>query len=77
MLKLKDKLDKQFSKTFGKRCKTKDYEDFPELKGDEKSRCFSCLSWEKWDRAFVDFWKALCPDRKLPIPNKTQQYKGF
>lgn len=77
MLKLKDRLDKQFTKTFGKRCKTKDYDDFPELKGDEESRCFSCRSWEIWDKGFIDFWKRMSPNRKLPIPNKTQEYKRY
>ena len=31
---------------YGADCETKDYEDFPELKGQTKSRCPSCVAEE-------------------------------
>ena len=31
----------------GQPCKVKDYAEFPELKGDDKSRCFTCRFWEE------------------------------
>lgn len=37
---------------FGVRCKSKDIEDFPELKNEtEDNRCPSCVAWE-----YYDFW---------------------
>lgn len=49
---------------YGKRCKTKDYEDFPELEplfavGDpDDGRCSVCLVYEKFDA----YWKYLYDD---------------
>jgi hypothetical protein len=38
---------------WGPRCETKDTDDFPELKGDEKSRCGVCVVYERFDK----FWE--------------------
>lgn len=51
---LKKELAKVVAKAFGKRCKVKDYEDFPEMVGDPlANRCPTCLAYEKLD-AFVE-----------------------
>ncbi len=43
------KLTKKYiTKNYGKRCETKDTEDFPDLKKDE--RCLCCLMWERYDK---------------------------
>lgn len=54
--KLKAKLLKLIERDWGQRCETKDYEDFPELKGGvsvSEGRCPACLTYEKFD----EFWR--------------------
>lgn len=47
---LKPRLAKVIRKDFGKRCSTKDTDDFPELVGDPKAnRCITCLVYEELD----------------------------
>lgn len=46
----KKQLEKTIRKDFGKRCGTKDIEDFPELVNDPlASRCVTCLVYEELD----------------------------
>ena len=48
--KLEEEVEKYFTKKYGKRCKTKDIDDFPEIKDDKDSnRCFVCEIWETVD----------------------------
>lgn len=42
-------LEKLLIEHFGKRCKTKDTDDFPDLKGKKKGRCLTCEVWEAFD----------------------------
>ena len=47
---MKPKLEKVIAKDFGKRCGTKDIEDFPELIGDDDAnRCITCVMYEELD----------------------------
>lgn len=58
---IKKVLDDALAKDWGPRCATKDYEDFPEIKGDDPnkiSRCHACEVYERYDR----FWECFSPD---------------
>lgn len=59
-LELKKKTEKLILNSWGRRCKLKDYEEFPDLLTDtsESSRCPACLVWDKFDA----FWDYATPD---------------
>lgn len=49
--KFRQKTEKAYAKTWGKRCEIKDLEDFPELKNDPvNSRCPCCYAYELLDK---------------------------
>lgn len=60
---LKEQILLYIERDWGKRCETKDYEDFPELHdnlmpvGDDAGRCPVCVVYERFDR----FWERLIP----------------
>jgi hypothetical protein len=44
-------VEKYVTAEYGKRCKTTDLEDFPDLEGDANwGRCAACVAWEEFDR---------------------------
>lgn len=45
-----DTTEAELEKLIGKRCTTKDTDDFPELRDDDPARCFVCKTWEAIDR---------------------------
>lgn len=60
-IQLKKRLEKALQKDFGKRCETKDIEDFPDLldNPDKTSRCPVCVAYEKLDAFVDDLWGAI------------------
>lgn len=57
--KLKKEIEASFRKVWGKRCKTLDLVDFPDLKNKQDERCMTCLAYEKLDNFIADLQKTL------------------
>ena len=56
--KMRSDILKLIKRDYGKRCKTKDTEDFPEMLGKTEvleGRCYLCLVYERFDK----FWDIL------------------
>jgi len=53
----KRKVEKAYSKIWGKRCEVLDLEDFPELKDSPvSSRCACCYAYELLDKNIKNLW---------------------
>lgn len=50
-------IEEAITEHFGRRCKTTDAEDFPELAGKIEGRCPVCLAWKQYD-ALLNLAKA-------------------
>ena len=53
-------IEAAMEKDWGPRCKTKDYDDFPDIldKPENNSRCPVCVAYERFD----SFWEYFSPD---------------
>ena len=45
----KQAIENYLTKVYGKRCKSKDIDDAPELKESGNNRCLTCKVWEHYD----------------------------
>lgn len=49
---------KYITHVYGKRCKTRDLDDFPEMEHDPlATRCRACLEWERYDEFIAQLGK--------------------
>jgi hypothetical protein len=57
--KLKKEIEKSFAKIWGKRCASKDIDDFPDLKRKPEQRCATCSAYDKLDLFLKDLQSSL------------------